>query len=218
MKKYVILAVVSGVMFYSFTGKEKTESRDKKSSQVSKPTGQETFLLDVKKSKVEWVGKAVTKQHTGTIDFKSGNMVVDTKQILSGFFYIDMKTIACTDIKDPANNKQLVDHLKSDDFFSASKYETTFKILKATRDIDAAEGQVNYSIKGDLTIKGIKNTIEFPASISFTKKQVLAKANVAIDRSKWNVQYGSGSFFKDLGDKMIDDTLRIKLNIVADIK
>ena len=213
IKKYVVIAAVASTLLFAFIPKEKAD----KSLFVS-PKGQETFLLDTKKSKVEWTGKAVTKSHTGTIDFKSGNLVVDTKQILSGFFYIDMKTIACTDIKDAANNKQLVDHLKSDDFFSAAKYETTFKILKATRDIDASEGQVNYSIKGDLTIKGIKNTIEFPATVSFTKKQVVAKANVAINRTTYNVKYLSGSFFQDLGDKVIEDTLRIRLNIVADIK
>ena len=210
IKKYAVVAVLTSSILFAFIPKEKISK--------SSPKGQETFLLDTKKSKVEWTGKAVTKSHTGTIDFKSGNLVVDTKQILSGFFYIDMKTIACTDIKDPANNKQLVDHLKSDDFFSAAKYETTFKIVKATRDIEAAEGQVNYSIKGDLTIKGIKKTIEFPATVSFTKKQVVAKANVAIDRTTYNVKFRSGTFFQDLGDKVIEDTLRLKLNIVADIK
>jgi polyisoprenoid-binding protein YceI len=210
IKKYAVVAVLTSSILFAFIPKEKISK--------SSPKGQETFLLDTKKSKVEWTGKAVTKSHTGTIDFKSGNLVVDTKQILSGFFYIDMKTIACTDIKDPANNKQLVDHLKSDDFFSAAKYETTFKIVKATRDIEAAEGQINYSIKGDLTIKGIKKTIEFPATVSFTKKQVVAKANVAIDRTNYNVKFRSGTFVQDLGDKVIEDTLRLKLNIVADIK
>jgi polyisoprenoid-binding protein YceI len=211
IKKYVVVLALTSSILCAFVTKEKKESS-------LSPKGQETFLLDTKKSKVEWTGKSIVKSHTGTVDFKSGNLVVDTKQILSGFFYIDMKTIACTDIKDPANNKQLADHLKSDDFFSAAKYETTFKIIKATRDIEASEGQVNYSIKGDITIKGIKQTIEFPATVSFTKKQVIAKANVAFNRTTYNVKYNSGSFFQDLGDKAINDTIRLKLNIVADIK
>ena len=38
-------------------------------------------------------------------------------------------------------------------------------------------------------------------------------AEIVIDRSKYDVRYGSGSFFDDLGDKTIYDdfTLTVKL-------
>ncbi|MEX1187789.1 MAG: YceI family protein [Bacteroidia bacterium] len=80
---------------------------------------------------------------------------------------------------------------------------------------DAAANQANYTIKGNLTIKGITKAITFPATVSMTDEAVNATAEFEIDRTEWDIKYGSGKFFQDLGDKMIYDNFIIKLNIAA---
>ena len=108
-----------------------------------------------------------------------------------------MNTITCTDLKDDGYNQKLVGHLKSDDFFGVDKYPTAnFKVTKST---SFKNGKA--TLTGNLTIKGITQKISFEV----TKIKNVFTANLDIDRSKYNVRYGSNSFFDSLGDAAIDD-------------
>lgn len=221
LKKLLFVAATGSALLFSFTVKENESPVQENSDEVTATTeteGVDVFLIDAPKSKIEWTGKGVGKEHHGTVNVQSGNLQVDTKQIKSGFFYIDMKSIKNADVKDDGFNKQLVDHLKSDDFFNSNKFTTSnFKITKATR-LDVPEGQINYNIVGDLTIKGVTKSIEFPALVTFAKKKITAKADFTIDRTQWNIKYNSGNYFKDLGDKLIEDNIAFKIYIEANIK
>ncbi len=220
LKRSLVLALIGGVMFFSFTLKDREENlkEDDGVQETEAVTGGEIYLLDPKKSKVDWAAVGATKQHNGTIDFKSGQLVIDTKQIKSGFFYIDMKSIKNADIKDAGFNKQLIDHLKGEDFFNVMKFgQSTFKITKATR-LDVPAGQLNYELVGDLTMKGVTKSISFPALVNFSKSSITAKAETTIDRTQWGITYNSGNYFKELGDKLIEDNVKIKLYIEAEVK
>jgi polyisoprenoid-binding protein YceI len=220
--KKILLTVagLSSVMLLSFTGNFNTSTDETtegitESESVNAP---EKFMLDPEKCKLEWTCKGVGKQHNGTITISTGSIVVDTKQITSIYTYIDMKTIKDQDIKDAGFNKQLTDHLKSADFFNISKFPSaTFKMTKATR-LDVPEGQVNYTIVGDLMIKGITKSVEFPATVIFGKKKINANATLSIDRTQWDIKYNSGNFFQDLGDKLIEDKIDIKIALEGVVK
>jgi polyisoprenoid-binding protein YceI len=224
MNKKVLLSLagVGCVALFSFS-----LTKNNNTTQISSPfhvnealhsTAAETFLMDSKKSNIEWVGRGVGKSHNGTVTISSGSIVVDTKQITSMFAYIDMKTIKDLDIKDEGFNKQLTDHLKSADLFNIAKYpQATFKLVKGTR-LDVPEGQPNYKIVGDLNLHGVTQRLEFPATVVFAKKKVTATASVTIDRTKFGVTYNSGNYFKDLADNLIEDNIDIKINIDANIK
>ncbi|MGV3538701.1 MAG: YceI family protein [Rufibacter sp.] len=163
-------------------------------------------------SKATWVGTKVTGEHSGTINIADGKLVSDGKNILGGTFDIDMTSITVTDITDAKMNGNLVGHLKSDDFFSTAKYgKSTLVITKVTP--TKTKGQ--YVVKGDLTIKGIKNPIEFPATITHAGKQITAKASIKVDRTKYDIKYGSGSFFDNLGDKAISNDFLLNVDLVA---
>ena len=221
LKKILLFAAAGSALLFSFTTAEDNNVADaspESITETSESDAVDVFLVDATKSKLDWTGKGVGKEHSGTANIQSGNLQVDTKQIKSGFFYIDMKSIKNNDIKDDGFNKQLVDHLKGEEFFHSNKFTTSnFKITKATR-LDVPEGQINYNIVGDLTIKGVTKSIEFPALVTFAKKKVTAKANFSIDRTKWNITYNSGNYFKDLGDKLIEDNIDFKVYIEANLK
>jgi polyisoprenoid-binding protein YceI len=170
-----------------------------------------TFEIDTKESKVLWTGKKVTGEHTGYISVSNGQVMVDKNSLTGAKVNIDMNTIVCTDLKDEGTNKKFVGHLKSDDFFSVEKNPTsTFEITSVK---PASSGE--YMVKGNLTIKGKTNEISFPAKVNIANGTVKANGTASVDRTKWDIRYGSGKFFDGLGDKMIYDEFEITFEIVA---
>ncbi len=170
-----------------------------------------TQKVDTQKSTLGWTGRKVTGEHNGKIQIKDGSLVVNNNTITGGEFIIDMGSITVEDIKDPSSNAKLVNHLKSDDFFSSDKHPTA--LFKITSVSPVKNGQA--TITGDLTIKGITHSISFPATIKANKDQTLAQASFDVDRSKWDIRFGSNSFFDNLGNKAIYDNFTLDLNLVA---
>jgi polyisoprenoid-binding protein YceI len=167
--------------------------------------------VDVAKSSVNWLAKKVTGQHNGTINITKGSLDVDGKKIVGGSFEIDMKSMKCLDITDAGYNGKLMGHLAGADFFDTGKFGTaTLKITKVT----PKDGK-NVEITGDLTIKGITAPITFPASVEMSATGVSATAEINVDRTKYDIKYGSKSFFASIGDKAIDDTFKLDIKLVA---
>jgi len=164
--------------------------------------------IDLEASKIEWVGKKVTGKHNGTIDLKSGKLMMNDKgEITGGMFEIDMSTITVLDLSGNMKSK-LEGHLNSDDFFSTDTYPV------ATVELTNAEktGDNTYNISSNVTIKGITNPVEFKATVKDGK----AMADITVDRTKYDVKYGSGSFFDGLGDKMIYDDFELSVTLVME--
>lgn len=171
------------------------------------------YTIDSKTTTATWVGKKVTGQHTGTVNISKGSFVTDGTNITGGTFEFDMTSITCTDLTDKEWNGKLVGHLKSDDFFAVDKHPTAkFDITKVT----LKEG-VNYTITGKLTIKGITNEISFPALIKKTETaaKIVTVATIPVNRTKFDIKYGSTSFFEGLGDKAINDEFELSISVVA---
>jgi polyisoprenoid-binding protein YceI len=191
--KQTIIALLILVTAFAFTGKN------------------DEYTVNTDQSKLTWVGRKVTGEHTGNISIADGKLVADGKTLKAGSFKIDMASITNQDIEDESYRQKLLGHLKSDDFFSTDKHaQSTFVITKVT---PGAGNQ--YQIKGNLTIKGITKEIEFPATVQVDEKQVIAKAKVVVDRTQYDIKYGSGSFFDNLGDKAIDNNFELNVNLVA---
>ncbi|WP_448518482.1 YceI family protein [Rhodoflexus sp.] len=175
---------------------------------------QETYKINTRASSIGWVGKKITGQHNGTVKISGGSLEMANGKITGGEFFIDMTSIVCEDIKDAETNSKFIGHLKSDDFFSVDKHPTaTFKIKNANPGA-VKDGKQTYRIAGNLTIKGITKHVEFDAETKTEGNKLMATAAFKIDRSKWDIRYGSGSFFDDLGDKMIYDDIELTLNTV----
>src|SRR6056297_644377 len=159
-------------------------------------------------SELKWTGKKVTGEHWGYIQLKDASLSVKNNQIQSGVFKIDMESINNKDIESEKTNAQLIGHLKSDDFFSVDKYPVaTLKIKESTPFKNGFA-----EIKANLTIKGITHPISFKA------EQLVNgyKAKITVDRTKYNVRYGSEKFFDNLGDNMIYDDFTLDVKIITE--
>jgi polyisoprenoid-binding protein YceI len=164
----------------------------------------QTKPIDASKSKISWVGKKVTGQHEGLINFKEGALIFKNKKIVGGSFIADMTTLTNTD-QSGKDKAKLEGHLKSDDFFAVDNFKTAKLVFKS---ITAKKGN-SYTVKADLTIKGTTNSVTFDMVV----KGNTALANLTIDRTKYGIQYGSGSFFDDLGDRTIYDEFDLNVNL-----
>ncbi len=176
----------------------------------------DTYNVDTASSSIVWTGYKVTGKHTGAVKVKNGTLSWDAGKLTGGSFDIDMNSMTVVDLTGESNTK-LLNHLKSDDFFSVATHPVaSFKITSAKEITDPAKG--THEITGDLTIKGVTNAITFPATVTVNGKEAVAKADIKLDRTKWNIRYGSGKFFENLGDKMISDDFELKLHIVGEVK
>ena len=176
------------------------------------PVEVETYTVDTEASTMEWFASKVTGKHNGTVNVKSGSLDFTDGALTGGSFEIDMTTIAVTDLTGNMAEK-LKGHLMSEDFFGVEKFPTAKFVISsvAPRGTDG-----DYTVKGDLTIKESTNPIRFIAKVTTDNGKVMAAAEeIMIDRSEYNVKYGSGSFFGNLGDKTIYDEFTLKVNLVA---
>jgi polyisoprenoid-binding protein YceI len=172
-----------------------------------------TYSVNIEESNLTWVGKKITYDHKGTIKISSGSLDISGNNLVGGSFTIDMNTIVNLDIEDSEKNAKLIGHLKSADFFNVAEFSTANMVITSAK-MKKAEGS-NYEIQGDLTIKGITKPVTFPALVVIDGDIVTAKATVVFDRSEYDVRYGSGSFFDDLGDQVIYDDIALGVELVA---
>jgi len=178
---------------------------------ISLQTQAQVYTVDTQKSVLTWYGEKVSGDHWGLINVQSGEFTIKDGKLVSGKFEIDMNSIVDKDLTDETWNAKLVGHLKSPDFFDVEKFpKATFEITKAV----TFSGGVG-TVKGNLTIKGKTNPVEFKATMHKTSEDLKFYGLVIIDRSKYDIKYGSGSFFENLGDKTIYDEFKVRLNIVS---
>ena len=172
---------------------------------AANPIDKEKKVVITEKSTVTWKGYKVTGSHYGTIALKEGHLVFYGDQLTGGDFIVDMSTLVSDDLQGE-NKGKLEGHLKSDDFFGTDSHPTANLVFTNV----TPTGKNSYKIMGNLTVKGKSNPVTFDLSVYGSK----ATANVKIDRSKYDVRFGSGSFFDNLGDKTIYDEFDLVVDLV----
>jgi polyisoprenoid-binding protein YceI len=192
MKKTNALSLVLTVLFGS-------------AAIAAEPIDGEKKEVKIDQSTVTWKGYKVTGSHHGTIALKEGHLIFEDEKLTGGEFTVDMTTLVSNDLEGEYKGK-LEGHLKSDDFFGTETHPNANLVFTKVK----STGKNSYEVTGDLTIKGKTNPVTFDLSVYGSK----ATANVKIDRSKYDVRYGSGSFFDNLGDKTIYDEFDLVVDLV----
>lgn len=236
---YVIgLIIIIGVVVYWMMSSQKTptpatETKNiENNTEVATPTqpaeesketytGSGTFALNTQESIMNWSGRKplITNYvDRGTVQLKNGSVEVKDGAFTSGSFVIDMTTIAAKSTGRNAGEDMLSKHLKSEDFFNVEKFPESTITVKSVVKKDTDPASFDYTVTADLAVKGIKNEVQFPATIYKTGEKVKATASISLDRSKWDIRYGSDTFFDNLGDKVIDNIFTIDMSLVFDKK
>ena len=164
----------------------------------------QTKQINIATSNIEWVGKKVTGQHNGTVNFKDGAVVMKAGKLVGGSFTVNMTSLTATDLTGEYKNK-LDGHLKADDFFGTTKYPTAALVIKKI----GAKSTYVYTATADLTIKGITQPVTFDMTVNGDT----ATTTFNVDRTKYDIRYGSKSFFESIGDKAISDEFELKVTL-----
>ncbi|HEY3429909.1 MAG TPA: YceI family protein [Cyclobacteriaceae bacterium] len=203
------LMLLITVVFSACRGPEAKEALTSSASINLVPS--EKYEIDRKESVVIWFGSNVLASqgsHTGYVYLSKGELLMVKDQLAGGSVVVDMNTIV--DEKHGSDN-DLVEHLKSPDFFDVAKFPVTaFAITMA---VPANDSTVN--VTGNLTIKGITHAVTFPATIKLKDGVVQANGKLMIDRTRWDVRYNSKKFFADLADGVISDDIEFDIKIIA---
>ena len=178
-------------------------------------SAQAPLTVDATASKVVWTGTQITGPHSGTINVADGQVEWSTEGLAGATMTLDMSSIKNTDMKEELAAK-LEGHLKSADFFNAAEFKTaTFQTTDVSK-IDGAEsGKPNYTVTGDLTIKGITKPITFDVLAWRDGKTDRVAGNAVFNRAHYDVRHGSASFFNDIGDKMIEDNVELTFDLTS---
>lgn len=191
MKKFLMLPLLA-IMVMSFTGVT-------------------NYNVNTGTSNIVWTAYKVTGQHTGNVKIKNGSLTVADGKLTGGSFEVDMTSISCTDMQGEYADK-LIGHIKSNDFFGVETYPTAKYVITKAIPTDT---KGNYKIVGNLTIKSTTKEVKFNANVAEVSGAVTATGKMTIDRSEFDVKYGSGSFFDGLGDKTIYDDFDLQISLSA---
>ncbi len=171
---------------------------------------QKMITLKLNKSTIEWSGKKVTGAHNGSIMLKSGELMMKNSKITGGQFVMDMNSIKNLDIESDKYRKNLEKHLKSGDFFGVKKFPEAKFMIKGSEILKNGK----LLVKGDLSIKGITKSLGFEVDIHKHGESYHMSGLMQIDRTQFNIKYGSGSFFDNLGDRAIHNNFELKFDLM----
>ncbi len=213
--RLALVVITASAFMIAGCGKSEKEVKVGEKQTAGETKGK-SLVVSAADSKINWLGKKVTGQHNGTINVSKGDIMVDNGKITGGKVEVDMKSIKNEDLTDAGMNTKLVGHLSSADFFEVEKYPVSkLEIIKVEEMKDPSKPNVNSTVTANLTMKDVTKNITFPAEIKLENGVLTAKADFDIDRTDWNIKYGSGKFFDNLGDKMINDKFNLNLTIIA---
>ena len=201
-------------MFVAGCGTVKdTEESSKTLNQVSFEEGIYSVVVD--RTELSWIGKEIsTKIHTGTLNLTDGMIEIIDENTINGNITIDMSSINVTDLQGRAK-EMLEGHLRSADFFEVENYPNATLNFKS-KSYNKLKNLIDF--EGQLTIKDISNPIFFSATLIESSPYLKAKSILSFDRSKYNVRFRSGSFFENLGDKLILDDIDVNIVLVTEKK
>ncbi|MCW0218080.1 MAG: YceI family protein [Prosthecobacter sp.] len=174
------------------------------------------LAIDLAESRVEWLGRNLLNKHWGRLPLKRGWLELADGKILGGEFILNMAGITCDDLAGNPYHDVLIAHLRSDDFFDTALFpEAALTITRAAYKKDMAPGSQNLEVEALLTMKGVTEAIQFTASSGLDGEgRYAAQAAFSIDRTRWGVLYGSGSFFHRLAGHLVKDLIEVQLRIV----
>ena len=218
MKRIAIIAAAAIIAVSCSNGTKADEAVTGEAQEVE-VTAEATDYELVEGSYLKWRGfkSYVASEHIGTIGVQAGTLAVAGNQLVGGTIIIDMNSISNEDIEDEGKRGYLEGHLKSDAFFFVDSFPTAvFEIVEVREESADAAPSV---VVGNLTIRGITNSIEFPADVTVEEGIVHFSApTFSIDRTKLNVKYHDSedaTIAETLKEDMIDHSIELTINVSA---
>jgi polyisoprenoid-binding protein YceI len=179
------------------TGVHKSAAGDAQKTDASANVAGKPFVVRAE-STIGFVGSKVTGSHTGGFKSFSGVIPVANGKIVGNpEIKIGMDSTW-------SDNDRLTGHLKNADFFDVPNHPvSTFVVTK----VEPAGAQ--HQVTGNLTLRGVTKSVSFPAAIQVNDSALTVKAEFAINRRDFNINYAGRA------NDLIRDNVVIQLNLQA---
>lgn len=177
-----------------------------------------SYRVDTAQSVVRWTGRNLFNHHHGTLALAGGEIVLRQNELVSARFVVDMGSIVCEDLADAGYNAMLIRHLRDADFFDIARHPTAVFETRSARPLpEATPGTPNYELAGDFTLRGVTRPLVFAALIaSADGSRVTGQGQFDLDRTEFGSLYGSGKFFRHLGQHVVNDLIHLHVKVHAD--
>lgn len=172
--------------------------------------------LDLRESRVVWVGRNLLNKHWGHVALSRGHVEFREGLPVRGEAALDMQRISCSDLAGDALHDVLIHHLESDDFFDVARFPEARFVFDKVEVCSTKPGCHNLRLHGELTLRGVTQPLVIDASAGVTMEGKAAlQATFSIDRTAWGVRYGSGRFFRRLAGHLVNDHIKLQLRVVT---
>lgn len=205
---YLVLIIASFSAACNRTGKAEDQSNASPGIVTLHPGNKKYLAIDTKESIVTWKGSNAFGTHEGYVSISKGELMIEKGKLRGGAVEVNTRTI---EDENQESNSGLIKHLKDPDFFDVQRFPTA--VISITKAEEGDSGEIK--ITADLTIKSITNPVGFPVKMEINDGVVKATGKLVIDRTLWDVRYGSGKFFDNLKDKAISDSIEFNVRIIA---
>jgi polyisoprenoid-binding protein YceI len=153
------------------------------------------------KSKIEFVGAKVTRDHDGGFRDFDGHIEYAGGQPSKIAFEIDLDSIY-------TDEEKLTAHLKTADFFDVAKYpRATFVSSSIGPAAPGSPAGTTHTVSGILDLHGQKKAVTIPVVAQQTADGVRTTSNFTINRHDWGISY------RGMADDLIKDNVLIKLDL-----
>ncbi len=210
----VLIVVIIGLITWSILSKPKIIEPSPSDTSIGNDMSG-VYTIDTASSTTSWVGskKIILNYYDkGNINIKSGTITINKGVIASGAITFDMNSISTESTGTNGGQDNLTKHLKSADFFDVTKYPEATFILSS---VQSSTSTPNTILVGNLTMKGKTAPLSIPVTAEMDGDSIVLRGIAEVDRTIWEVKYGSKKFFDKLGDNVINDTFTLQFEVVA---
>lgn len=212
MRKFIssvgVVALVS-ITLFSCSGNKVEKKAELTNAELNIDMNESVeYQVSSEKSELYWSGEMLGLYgHSGLLFFKESKFRTYENQVIGGSFVIDMKSMVTIDGDElyvNGSRQELLDHLKSTDFFDVNNYPEAKLVITEIQD---------GSVIGDLTIKGITfpETIE-RVSLMKTKLGLELSGMLIFNRQDYDVYYSH-----PMKDMIISDEIVLKIVAVGEL-
>lgn len=205
------------ILFYSCTQNAKPlESDEAKAVTISKTVNTTTFNKIKEGSIVNWNAAHLggVNPRIGKIYCEKAIILVNNSKVTNASLTINMDNLTVDNLPED-EAKDLVGHLKSEDFFNIKKHPTSaFELTNLVE----KKGDYNSEITGNLILLGVSKSITFNANINVSENEVsINSEEFIIDRANWGMTYHKKGTAGVPLDYLISDNIGLQI-VIAFIK
>lgn len=209
----IVLTAATAILL-ACSGEEKEAKKpennvSQETNEQVQPENSKTYEVVAEESFIKWTGSKPTEDHYGKVRLLPSPVEISGNLVKGGDLIVDMNSLTVEDIKDEEKNAKLLGHLKNQDFFSVEEYPEAQFMINESMANDTAR-----LVIGELMIKGISQPAEIRYDIKRNGDVVVLEGVYVFDRTLYDIKYKSKTVFGDLGDKFINDEIKLEFNIV----